>query len=363
MAAMADGCYDALTPAQQRAARRILLHLAGEENGVDVRRRVPLATLGVDDDADTRVALDALVARRLVIVDQSVAEVAHEALLRDWPRLARWLDEDRTGRRLHQQLAVAAIAWNDGGRDRSELYRGTRLQGAVDWAEDHDDDLAPFEREFLDASRADAVRELEQARTRARVETRRSRRLRFSLVGIVLLLVIALIAGGLALRSRDEADATALRADANRLAGLGATGHDLDGALMDAVEGVRLDDNGETRAGLLAALQRAPRALRVTHARTGTRPQSRAPRSLGVATRGREQSPDRRRLRRARLSGCRVRSHLCRPRRSSRTDGWPARGGCPERLTTRPRASGGWWCVMCVNPSGGSSSSEVSELP
>ena len=266
MAAMADGCYDALTSTQQRAARRILLHLAGEENGVDVRRRVPLSTLGVDNDPDTRVALDALVARRLVIVDQAVAEVAHEALLRDWPRLARWLDEDRTGRRLHQQLATAAIAWNEGGRDPSELYRGARLQGAVDWADDHGDDLAQFEREFLDASQADAVRELEQAQTRARVETRRSRRLRFSLVGIAMLLVVALITGGLALRSRDDADATALRADANHLAGLGTSERDLDVAMLDAVEGVRLDDTDETRAGLLAAVQRAPRGLRIAWA-------------------------------------------------------------------------------------------------
>src|SRR5262249_41715183 len=46
IAAMADGCYDALSPDAQRGARRLLLHLAGEENGVDVRRRVAVATLG-----------------------------------------------------------------------------------------------------------------------------------------------------------------------------------------------------------------------------------------------------------------------------------------------------------------------------
>ena len=33
-----------------RARGGCLLHLAGEEGGVDVRRRVPLAILGVDDD-------------------------------------------------------------------------------------------------------------------------------------------------------------------------------------------------------------------------------------------------------------------------------------------------------------------------
>src|SRR5262249_28382321 len=127
IASMADGCYESLSPSQQRAARRLLLHLAGEEHGIDVRRRGHLTALGVDGDEATRVALASLVARRLVIVDHDVAEVAHEALLRDWPRLAGWLDEDRTGRRVHERLAASVDAWVDASRDPSELYRGTRL--------------------------------------------------------------------------------------------------------------------------------------------------------------------------------------------------------------------------------------------
>ena len=55
-------------------------------------------------------------------------EVAHEALLREWPRLREWLDEDREGRRLHRQLAGAAAAWEGDNRDDAGLYRGIRLQ-------------------------------------------------------------------------------------------------------------------------------------------------------------------------------------------------------------------------------------------
>ena len=44
-------------------------------------------------------------------------EVAHEALLREWPRLRDWIDEDAEGRRLHHHLAVAAREWEAGGRD------------------------------------------------------------------------------------------------------------------------------------------------------------------------------------------------------------------------------------------------------
>ena len=42
---------------------------------------------------------------RLVTVDEGTLEVAHEALLREWPRLRGWLEEDAEGRRLHQHVS------------------------------------------------------------------------------------------------------------------------------------------------------------------------------------------------------------------------------------------------------------------
>jgi WD40 repeat protein len=266
VAEAAEECFGALAPGAQRAARRLLLQLAGEQHGVDVRRRVPIVAVGVDD-ADTRAALDRLVARRLVIVDEDVAEVAHEALFRDWPRLAAWLDEDRSGRQLRERLAADATVWIEGGQDESELYRGTRLDAAVEWSDRHGEDLAPLEREFLARSRDAATRELRVAQERVRRERRKSRRLRVALAGIAVLLVVALVAGGLALRANDEADASALRADANRLAGLASSEPLLKNALLDAVEGVRLHDSAETRTGLADALQRTPRALRIEQLR------------------------------------------------------------------------------------------------
>jgi DNA-binding SARP family transcriptional activator/class 3 adenylate cyclase/WD40 repeat protein len=275
IASMADSCYESLSPAPQRAARRVMLHLSGEENGVDVRRRVPLASLGAEDDPDVRTALDALVARRLVIVDHEVAEVAHEALLRDWPRLVAWLDEDRSGRRVHQRLATAAAAWSDGGRDPSQLYRGTQLDGAVEWASEHSDDFVPLERDFLDASREAAAFELESAQHRARVETKRNRRLRGALVGIAVLLVVALVAAGVAVQQGSEARSSESRAElearfraASRLAGQSAAlpPSQFERRLLLATEAHRLAPGPETDWALFSALTAEPpdesRALR-----------------------------------------------------------------------------------------------------
>ena len=100
VARLAEAAYERLDPAQQAIARRILLRLAGEDaGGGAVRRRVALEELDADRDDDVRRVLDVLAAGRLVTVSAGTVEVAHEALLREWPRLRGWLEEDAEGRR------------------------------------------------------------------------------------------------------------------------------------------------------------------------------------------------------------------------------------------------------------------------
>ena len=60
---------------------------------------------------------------------EGTAEVAHEVLIREWPTLRAWLEEDRAGLRLHRRLGDAARLWDAGGREAGDLYRGTRLGG------------------------------------------------------------------------------------------------------------------------------------------------------------------------------------------------------------------------------------------
>jgi hypothetical protein len=110
IATMADAAFGELSPEEQEIARRLLLRLAvPTAEGADVARPAPLSELAVDED--TSGLLARLAERRLVTVGTSTAQVAHEALLREWPRLRGWLEDDRDGRRLHQQIATAATQW------------------------------------------------------------------------------------------------------------------------------------------------------------------------------------------------------------------------------------------------------------
>ena len=94
--------------------------------------------------------LATLIDRRLVTAAEDTVEVAHEALLREWPRLRGWLEDDREGRRLHRQLTDAAAAWQADGRDDAGLYRGVRLHAARDWAAAHPGDANPLEDRLPD---------------------------------------------------------------------------------------------------------------------------------------------------------------------------------------------------------------------
>ena len=256
VARLAEAAYDRLDLAQQTVARAILLRLSGEDEGAGaVRRRVPLEELDADR-AEVRAVLDALAGSRLVLVDAGTAEVAHEALLREWPRLRGWLEEDAEGRRLHRHLALAAREWDDGGRDPGELYRGARLVSTLDWSAGHDAERNELERAFVEASVAHGEREASRAR-------RANRRLRALLAGAAVLLTVAVVAGVLFLGQRHAARDEARTSVAQRLGAQALVEPDLDHSLLLARQGVAIDDSLQTRSNLLAALLRSPAAIGV----------------------------------------------------------------------------------------------------
>src|SRR5260370_28593114 len=71
--------------------------------------------------------LDAFAAERLAVLDGDTAQLSHDVLLRAWPRLRGWLEEDQASWILYSQLADAAVAWHDSHDDPSFLYLGPQL--------------------------------------------------------------------------------------------------------------------------------------------------------------------------------------------------------------------------------------------
>ena len=154
VARLAEQGFGRLDASQQALARTVLLRLAEVEveGGVE-RRRLPVEELeaGRDDIAEV---VELLTEARLLTVSAGAVEFTHEALLREWPRLRSWIEENREDLKVHRSLSAAAAEWDRLGRHEDDLYGGARLAEARAWAERGDPGPTGAEREFLAASQA-----------------------------------------------------------------------------------------------------------------------------------------------------------------------------------------------------------------
>lgn len=263
LAQRAEDIYSELSEPAQHAARQLFLRLITLGEGAeDTRRRVDRAELGameVDQDALAE-AIDAFGASRLLSFDRdprtgtATVEVAHEALLREWARLRRWIDAAREDVRMHRRLAAAARDWAESSREPSYLLRGSQLAQFDVLADESSVALAAGEREFVDASRAESRRQLLR-------QQRENRRLKVLLGGVAALLLLAVAAGVVALLQRQSAKREATVALARELGARAVAEPRIDRAMLLAREGANLDDSHQTAGTLLATLLRTPAAL------------------------------------------------------------------------------------------------------
>ncbi len=220
---------DQFTPEQRAIARRIFLRLTelGDETATgDTRRRATFNELILKPNEKdlTQAVIKALADARLIITSENSAEVAHEALIREWHTLRGWLEDNREGLRLHRRMTEAAQEWVARNRDSGVLYRGARLAQAKEWAASHSDEMNAIEAEFLESStaleeieaserEAQRQRELRAAQDLAEAEHRRAleqalaarqlRRRSFYLAGaFVIAIIMALAAGFFGMQAR-----------------------------------------------------------------------------------------------------------------------------------------------------------------
>ena len=205
---------DQLNHTQQTLAHDVFLRLTELGEGTeDTRRRAALNELvrQSEEAIQLRTVLNILAEARLITLNEDSAEVAHEALIREWQRLRQWLTQDREGLRLHRHLTESAREWEARGHDDGELYRGVRLAQTREWAQANMERLNPIERAFLQASveqeehdaterEAQRQRELESARKLFEAQKQATGRMRRVSLILLASLVIAIILAGSAFR-------------------------------------------------------------------------------------------------------------------------------------------------------------------
>lgn len=214
LATRAEDVYRKLTSSQQEAVRQIMLRLVTvDEDSDDTRRRVrrsELESVGIKR-ADLDTVLDTLTIQRLLLADRDPAtrgptvEVAHEALLREWPRLAGWVDDQREALILGRRFRAALADWDHNHCHDDYLLTGSRLAPFTGWAA-----TAALTAEEQDFYRASQFKD--QAERAAR--RRRRRTLTGILAGAAIVAsTFGIIAAVQATRATDQAD-RALAAEA-----------------------------------------------------------------------------------------------------------------------------------------------------
>ncbi|MFV2039876.1 MAG: hypothetical protein ACC660_06495, partial [Acidimicrobiales bacterium] len=266
----ADDLMAELSAAEQDIAQQLFLRLVTvTEDGDWSRRRVlasELVSLRLDLVTLQRV-IEAFDNQRLLALSRDhvtgspTVEVAHEALISQWPRFRAWIEEDRHSVQMLTHLRNASYAWEAGGEDAGDLYRGARLGAALDWAESSRPVLSDLETRFLAGARQARDVELEAERRILEQRERQNRRLRRLLIVVGATAVVAIVFGVLALQQRQRANDQTRQAigaptvaETRRLAAdapaLAASNRRV--ALLMAAEAYRRDANPNT----LGALQR-----------------------------------------------------------------------------------------------------------
>lgn len=284
----AEEVYANCSGPEQQILRRVFLRLVQSiEGGGSARRRVTLEELLPADGNGKQVEdvvhrLAGPQARLLTLQAQGsidYIDVAHEALIRSWPRLRSWMDEDDEFQLWLKRLNARRLEWERTDRHPDSLLRGALLNEAERWLQARREDLNHEEKGFVEASlsvrsmreeevrqqqrelNAEQQRRLEAETERANLKAKSAARLRRLALVLAASLVAVLGAAGLATYQKYEADRERTRSASLDLANISESMADADLRVLLALHSTALAHSSEAEEALHLAVQslRGPR--------------------------------------------------------------------------------------------------------
>ncbi|HKP65979.1 MAG TPA: AAA family ATPase, partial [Casimicrobiaceae bacterium] len=194
LATHADEVLATFTATDQKIVRAIFQRLVTPERTRAVVDKNELREIAPDVER----LIGRLVEARLLVVQtrgetEGAVELVHESLIRSWPTLQRWLDENQEHAAYLSQIAIAAKAWDAKGRPSGLLWTGEAMEEARLFTMRFRGRLPERDHAFLAA-----VNELA---TRA---TRRKRRLVLWTITMLALLTAATLAALVYIRQQQQ---------------------------------------------------------------------------------------------------------------------------------------------------------------
>ncbi len=251
----AEAIYELIAD-KQRVQQIFIQLVQPSERSADIRRLAIREEVG-DWDLVTKLA-DArlVVTNRNQVTGVETVEIIHEALIKNWRRLQKWMREDGEFRYWQEQLRVFIRQWENSDRDDGALLRGKPLIDAKEWLSQRSNQISLVEKSFINLSldlcdREDRIRKVARRRV---------------IVGLVGALLAAFILTGIAQFQSQRADKQRLESEVNLVKYLSLTAKTLlnSGNQVEALNStlvankklIELKNNldVETRNGLFSSL-------------------------------------------------------------------------------------------------------------
>ncbi len=135
-----------------------------DERGTATRRREHFQPDSLPDDV--RTLIKSFTDARLLTTSYdptnktATVEVAHEAILRSWPRLTEWIEATQDDLRLLRQVHHAAAEWDEKGRPEYLLWPQERLKLVYAMQEQLNPELSETEQAFTEPEQNRLLREI-----------------------------------------------------------------------------------------------------------------------------------------------------------------------------------------------------------
>jgi hypothetical protein len=227
----ADDIYNSLATVDQEKAKKVFIQLVHPGEGTEDTRRVATRNEVGEQNWDL---VKRLADARLVVtgwdgIDQiETVEVVHEALIREWGTLRKWIKASREFRIWQERLKLEAREWENNHQHQEALLQGKRLVVAEDWYKQRENELTPRERDFITAS----------IRRRDKEQRQQKRRRQLTIFGLSSGLVVTLVLAGSVWRQWQNSQKSELKAISESSAALFASNQKLD-ALIEAIRARR----------------------------------------------------------------------------------------------------------------------------
>ncbi|CAA6816718.1 MAG: High-affnity carbon uptake protein Hat/HatR [uncultured Sulfurovum sp.] len=144
----ADRVYER-NPTYHASIKKVLIKLVNPGSGKEDTRRIA----SFDEfDKESRKTITLLANERLIVTEDGNIDIVHEALIREWQRLEKWINDYRDFLEWEKHLRDDRKFYVKNGSKKEDLLVESKLLRAKEFLESHEEYISPLDKGFVKKS-------------------------------------------------------------------------------------------------------------------------------------------------------------------------------------------------------------------